>query len=187
MLSSKQGPIFPKRIYKPKRAFGKYFEFEGLVSLLVMIIIRYKSEMGFEKYAWRKEGRLCYPASIDIPRHSIQEQESMSYFITTRYQSTTVINYTHMQCSDVNLFWKIQYPTKNDIIYDTFEWHCSSATTKKRLLCYLAIQSAGTAEDGKQRPGALEEADIDPGDSPSGPRNKGFRLGKGYRIGPGEL
>ncbi len=44
-----------------------------------------------------------------------------------------------------------------------------------------------TPEDGKQRPGALEEADIDPGDSPSGPRNKAFRLGKGYRIGPGEL
>ncbi len=37
-----------------------------------------------------------------------------------------------------------------------------------------------TPEDGKQRPGALEEADIDPGD-------KAFRLGKGYPIWPGEL
>jgi hypothetical protein len=133
MLSSKQGPIFPKRIYKPKRAFGKYFGTEGLVSLLVMILIRYKSEMGWKKYAWKKEGRLCYPASVYIPRHSIQEQGSISYFITTRYQSTTVINYNHMQCSDVNLFWKIQYPTTNDLIYDTFERHCSSATTKKRF------------------------------------------------------
>ena len=133
MLCLKQGPVIPKWINQAKLTFGNYFGTEGLVSLFVMIFIGYKSEMGLEKYAWKKEGRLCYPASIDIPRHNIQEQGSMSYFITTRYQSTTVINYTHMQCSDVNLFWKIQYPTKNDIIYDTFEWHCSSATTKKRF------------------------------------------------------
>ena len=131
MLSSKQGPIIPKRIYKPKLALGNYFGTEGLVSLFVMIFIRYKSEMELEMYAWKKEGRILNPASICISRHSIQEQGSMPYFITARYLSK-VINYDHMQCSDVNLFWKHQYPTKNGSVYDTFEWH-SSATTKKRF------------------------------------------------------
>ncbi len=33
---------------------------------------------------------------------------------------------------------------------------------------------AGTPGDGRERAGALEESDIDPGDSPSGPCNKVF-------------
>ena len=40
MLSSKQGPIIPKRIYKSKQAFSNYFKIEWIMSLLgIMIFI----------------------------------------------------------------------------------------------------------------------------------------------------
>ena len=135
MLSSKQGPIIPKRIYKSKPAFSNYFKVERIMSLLgIMIFIGYQSEMGWEKYAWKKEGVLYYPASIFISRHSIQESAISIYYITTRYlRSTTVIYYDDVQYSDVDMFWKNQYPTKNDMgnDADTFLWP-SLATKKQR-------------------------------------------------------
>ena len=72
--------------------------------------------MGSGKYAWKKEGSLCYPAFIYPPRHCIPESANDIYSITTRYfLSTTVINYDDVQYSDANMFWKNQYPTKNDM------------------------------------------------------------------------
>lgn len=134
MLSSKQGPIIPKRIYKSKQAFSNYFKIEWIMSLLgIMISIGYQSEMGWEKYARKKEGILYYPASIFLSRHSIQESAISIYFITTRYRSTTVINFDDVQYSDMNMLWKNQYPTKNDMgkNADIFRWHFS-ATKKQR-------------------------------------------------------
>ena len=63
MLSSKQGPIIPKKIYKSEPAFSNC-KVEWIMSLLgIMIIFGYQSEMGLEKYAWKKEGSLYNPAA----------------------------------------------------------------------------------------------------------------------------
>ena len=54
MLSSKQGPIIPKRIYKSKPAFSNYFKVERIMSLLgIMIFIGCQSEMGWGKYPFK--------------------------------------------------------------------------------------------------------------------------------------
>ncbi len=58
MLSSKQGPIISKWSYKFEPAFS-HCKVEWITSLLgIMIFIGYQSEMGLEKYAWKKEGSL---------------------------------------------------------------------------------------------------------------------------------
>ena len=58
MLSSKQGPIISKWSYKFEPAFSNC-KVEWITSLLgIMIFIGYQSEMGLEKYAWKKEGSL---------------------------------------------------------------------------------------------------------------------------------
>jgi hypothetical protein len=74
----------------------------------------------------KRRGVSIYPAFIYPPRHCIPESANDIYSITTRYFiSTTVINYDDVQCSDANMFWKNQYPTKNDMgdKADTFQWH----------------------------------------------------------------
>jgi len=85
MLSSKEGPMISKRIYKSEPAFSKC-KVEWIMSLLgIMIIFGYQSEMGLEKYAWKKEGNLYNPACTYPSRHGIQESANSLYSITTRY------------------------------------------------------------------------------------------------------
>jgi hypothetical protein len=126
MSSTKNGPIISKRIYKSEPAFSNC-KVEWIMSLLgIMILIRYQSEMGSGKHAWKKEGSLYYPAFIYSPKHCIPESANDIYSITTRYfLSTTVINYDDEQYSDATMFWKNQYPTKNEMgnKADTFQWH----------------------------------------------------------------
>jgi hypothetical protein len=103
------------------------------MSLLgIMIIFRNQMERELGKYASEKEGILNYPACIQLPTHSI-------YSITTRYSrsmTARVINICNvMQNSDVNLFWKIQYPTKNhddDMGQSTFTFQWYSLIKKQR-------------------------------------------------------
>ena len=107
MLSSKEGPIISKRIYKSEPAFSNC-KVEWIMSLLgIMILIGYQSEMGLGKYAWKKEGSLYYPAFIYPSGHCIPESANDIYSITTRYfLSATVINYDDVQYSDANMYWK---------------------------------------------------------------------------------
>ena len=157
MLSSKQGPIIPKKIYKSEPAFSNC-KVEWIMSLLgIMIFIGYQSEMGSEKYAWKKEGSLYNPAFIYPSRHCIPESANSIYSITTRYLlSTTVINYDDVQYSDANMFWKNQYPTKNDMgdHADTFRRH----PTTDQQRCNVeddTMDSCGRPAKTMSKPGNL--------------------------------
>ncbi len=63
-------------------------------------------------------------------------------------------------------------------------WGIGSGPESSRAGVWACSWLAGTRGDGQQTAGALEESDIDPRDSPSGPCKEGFGLGMGYRIGP---
>ena len=83
MLSSKQVPIIPKKIYKSEPAFSNC-KVEWIMSLLgSMNFYRISIRDGREKYARKKEGSLCYPAFIYPSRHCIQESANSTYSITT--------------------------------------------------------------------------------------------------------
>jgi hypothetical protein len=86
------------------------------MSLLGMMILNgYQSEMGLEKYAWKKEVSLCYPAFIYPSRHCIQDSANSTCSITTRYLLSTTAHHDDVRYSDVDMFWKNQYPTKNEM------------------------------------------------------------------------
>jgi hypothetical protein len=127
------------------------------MSLLgIMMFIGYQSEMGLEKYAWKKEGNLYFPATTYLSWHRIQEQANSIYFTTTRHRSTTVINYD-VQNSDADKPWKDQYPTKNVMgdDADTFRW-LSLATKKQR--CNVdddTRDSCGSTSRIMSKPGKL--------------------------------
>ena len=97
---------------------------------------KYQPEMGMEKYAWKTEGDFYSPASIFPPRHYMQGSMYSIYSITTRSSrsKTVMSNYDDVQLSDMNMFWKIQYPTKNymGLLADIARWNFPA--TKKR--CY---------------------------------------------------
>ena len=64
-MSNKEGPIMSKWIYKSVPAFSNYFNVEWTMSLLgFMIFIGCQPGMGWQMYAWKKEGSFYYPASI---------------------------------------------------------------------------------------------------------------------------
>ncbi len=118
-MASKEGPIMSKWIYKPVPAFSNYFNVEGKMSLLgFMIVNGHQSEMGWQMYAWKKEGIFYYPASVYPSRHSscIHESANSIFSTTTRsIRSKAVIDYDDAQYSDASMFWKSQDPTENDM------------------------------------------------------------------------
>ena len=68
-MSNKEGPIMSKWIYKSVPAFSNYFNVEWIMSLIgLMMFIGQQSRMGWQMYAWKKEGSFYYPASIYPPR-----------------------------------------------------------------------------------------------------------------------
>ena len=135
-MSNKEGPIISKWIYKSVPAFSNYFNVEWIVSLLgFMIFIGCQPGMGWQMYAWKKEGSFYYPASIYPSRQlsCIHESANNIFSITTRpILSTTVIYYDDAKYSDASMFWKSQDPTENDMgnDADTIRWH--SFETKKQ-------------------------------------------------------
>jgi hypothetical protein len=127
-----------KWFYKSVRAFSNYFNVEWIVFLLgCMIFIGCQPGMGWQMYAWKKEGSFYYPASIYPSRQlsCIHESANNIFSTTTRpIQSTTVIYYDDAKYSDASMFWKSQDPTENDMgnlnDADTIRWH--SFATKKQ-------------------------------------------------------
>ena len=84
MLSFKKSPIISKRIYKSEPAFSDC-KVEWIMSLLgIMIIIGYQSEIGLEKYAWKKEGSLYNPACTAAPAAWMLNTSSVGYLRTGR-------------------------------------------------------------------------------------------------------
>ena len=118
-----------KWIYKSVPAFSNYFNVEWTMSLLgFMIFIGCQPGMGWQMYAWKKEGSFYYPASIYPSRQfsCIHESANNIFSITTRpIQSTTVIHYDDAEYSDASMFLKSQDPTENDMgnDADTIRWH----------------------------------------------------------------
>jgi hypothetical protein len=87
-----------------------------------MIFIGCQPGMGWQMYAWKKEGSFYIPASIYPSRQlsCIQESTNNICSITTRpIQSTTVIYYDDAKYSDASMFWKSQDPTENDMGNDS--------------------------------------------------------------------
>ena len=125
-----------KWIYKSVPAFSNYFNVEWTMSLIgFMIFIGCQPGMGWQMYAWKKEGSFYYPASIYPSRQlsCIHESANNIFSITTRpIESTTVIYYDDAKFSDASMFWKSQDPTENDMgnDADTIRWH--SFATKKQ-------------------------------------------------------
>ena len=136
-MTGKEGPIMSKWIYKPVPAFSNYFNVEWIMSLLgFMIFIGHQSRMGWQMYAWKKEGILHYPASVFPSRQSSRIHESAYniFSTTTRsIRSKTVIYYDDAKHSDASMFLKGRYPTENDMSIDAgiIQWH-SLATKKQR-------------------------------------------------------
>jgi len=101
-----------KWIYKSVPAFSNYFNVEWTMSLLgFMIFIGCQPGMGWQMYAWKKEGSFYYPASIYPSRQlsCIHESANNIFSITTRpIESTTVIYYDDAKFSDASMFWKSQ-------------------------------------------------------------------------------
>ena len=87
MMASKEGPLMSKWVYKSVPAFSNYFNIEWIMSLLgFMIFIGHQSRMGWQMYAWKKEGIICCPASVYPSRQSscIHESANNIFSTTTR-------------------------------------------------------------------------------------------------------
>ncbi len=144
-----------KWIYKSVPAFSNYFNVEWTMSLLgFMIFIGHQPRMGWQIYAWKKEGIFYYPASVYPSRQSscIHESANNIFSTTTRpIRSKTVIDYVDAQYSDASMFWKSQDPTENDA--DIIRWH--SFATKKQRCNVDVIDSCGNPVKTMSKQGNL--------------------------------